>query len=608
MTPHGSSTVDVPFVRLQSIGAQVSGLHLVIIALSLIMTLGAWQFSRYQIETRTSARFEQTRDRVVDLLRNGMLKYEDALWAGVSAVESHGGDMSLEQWRDFARTLRIDVKYPGINGIGIIHFLDQADLPRYLARRNAERPGFAIYPDHPHDLKMPISFIVPETANKEAIGLDVAHEINRRTAALASRDLGKAQITGPITLVQDAGHTPGFLFYAPFYADVTAASPATREKRSAGAVYAPFVVSKLMNGLLAKERRNVHFSITDAETVIYDEHEADDALTDPDPMYAEQVMLELYGRNWMIDMRTNLAFRANSSYAQPWVILVGGLVIEALIIALIILMSRANIRAVDYANTVTAALKKESHKLAKRNEEMQQFTYIASHDLKTPIRGIAGLTEILREDLEPYLSDPDADPEIRKNLDRIEERANRMGELTRGIIDFARSGEAEPVNVPLPLAKTIEDMRIDFGLQNDALVLSSEVNAVHHDSFGLHRVLENLVSNAIKHHDNLKPMRVEVMVRRRDNRLEFTVRDNGPGIDPQYHQRIFEVFQTLRLNDEVESTGIGLAIVKKIVERHGGKVSLVSAPSDGATFRFDWPDPSASELQPLKEGLGHAAA
>lgn len=579
-----------------------------IIALSMVMTLGAWQFSKYQIETRTQARFEQKRDSIVGLLRNGMQKYEDALWAGVSAVESHGGDMSLEQWRIFAGTLRIDRKYPGINGIGIIHFVERDDLQGYLAQRRAERPGFAVYPDHPHDLMMPISFIVPEIANKEAIGLDVAHEVNRRSAALASRHLGTAQITGPITLVQDAGHTPGFLFYAPFNFGVSPFSPTSRQIGSAGAVYAPFVVRKLMDGLLAKEYRNVRFSITDAGTTIYSEHDAGDPMADPDPMYTEQVSLSLYGREWMIDMRTNLAFRANSSYAQPWVILLGGLMIEALIIALIVLMSRANIHAVEYARSVTAALKQESHKLAKRTEEMQQFTYIASHDLKTPIRGIAGLTEMLRDDLGPYFADPQANPAVRKNLDRIEERANRMGELTRGIIDFSRSGETELINAPLPLAKTIDDMRTDFGLPEGALVLTSDVKAASHDSFGLHRVLENLVGNAIKHHDGLSRLRIDVIVKERDGTLEFTVQDNGPGIDPQYHKRIFEVFQTLRLGEEPESTGIGLAIVKKIVERHGGSVSLVSALSDGAAFRFDWPHPPVSELELSQEGLGNAAA
>ncbi len=594
--------------RLQTIGARVSGLHIVIIALSLIMTLGAWQFSRYQIETRTLARFEHTRDSVIDLLHNGMHKYEDALWAGVSAVESHGGDMTLEEWRAFAETLQIDVKYPGINGIGIIHFVDRDDLPTYLAQRRAERPEFTIYPQHPHQLMMPISFIVPERTNKEAIGLDVAHENNRRSAGLASRDSGRARITGPITLVQDSGHTPGFLFYAPFQASTTQAAEIADRPQPAGAVYAPFVVRNLMDGLLAKERRDVHFSITDAGATIYDEHLTSDALSDPDPLYAEQITLSLYGRDWVIDMRTTLAFRANNSFAQPWVILFGGLVIEGLIITLIVTMSQANTRAVAYANNVTEALQEESRKLAKRTEEMEQFAYIASHDLRTPIRGIAGLTEILRDDLEPYFSDPSANPTIRQNLDRIEERAIRMNELTRGIIDLSRSGEAELINTALPLDKKIEDIRTDFGLTEEALVLTSDVREVRYDNFGLRRVLENLVGNAIKHHDNLRPLRIDLIVQKQNDRLEFTVLDNGPGIDPRYHRRIFDVFQTLRHAEDSESTGIGLAIVKKIVEQHGGQVSLVSAPGEGAVFRFDWPHPPAADIHPQKQGFGHAAA
>ena len=100
-------------------------LHLLVIALSLAMTIGAWQFSKAQIETRTAARFAEARDHVVALIRDRMRQYEDALWSGASAMDSHGGSMDLGQWRDFAASLRIGSRYPGINGIGVIHVVDR---------------------------------------------------------------------------------------------------------------------------------------------------------------------------------------------------------------------------------------------------------------------------------------------------------------------------------------------------------------------------------------------------------------------------------------------------------------------------------------------------
>jgi signal transduction histidine kinase len=102
-------------------------------------------------------------------------------------------------------------------------------------------------------------------------------------------------------------------------------------------------------------------------------------------------------------------------------------------------------------------------------------------------------------------------------------------------------------------------------------------------------VLENLVGNAIKYHDGLHPLRIAVSVRSSEDRLHFDIADNGPGIDPKFHTRIFDVFQTLRRANAPESTGIGLAIVKKLVELHGGRIAVTSEPGAGATFSFDWP-------------------
>jgi CHASE1-domain containing sensor protein len=189
---------------------------MIVVGLSLTLTLAAWQFSKYQVETRVGLRFEASRNRALGLIVDRMQKYEDALWAGVAAIESHGGDMSYEDFHIFAQTLRIDEKYPGINGIGIIHFHTSETLASYLATQRHERPQFRIFPEHEQPVYMPITFVEPEDINAAAIGLDVAHELYRRTAALKSRDTGAAQITGPIVLVQDADSTAGFLFYAPF--------------------------------------------------------------------------------------------------------------------------------------------------------------------------------------------------------------------------------------------------------------------------------------------------------------------------------------------------------------------------------------------------------
>lgn len=577
-------------------GTGLSLFHVLVIVLSLIMTICAWQFSKYQIETRTEARFEIARDQVLGLITARMQKYEDILWAGAATVESHGGDISYGAWRSYANTLQIGEKYPGISGIGVTHFLDRETTPGYLATRRAERPDFRIHPEHAQTDHIPISFIEPEAPNAAAVGLDLAFETNRRTAALASRDSGEARITGPIVLVQDAGATPGFLFYTPFYRGGTPATVDERRERIVGTVYAPFVTRKLMEGLLAKELREVRFSITDDGETIYDEHSVDDPLNDPDPMFTEQVLLNLYGRTWTLDMRTNLAFHTANTFAQPTFILMGGLVIEGLIIALLLLMARANQRSIAYADKVTVALKHESEmltdanrKLFVNNEELEQFAYVTSHDLKTPIRGIGGLAEMMEDDLEDYFASPDANPDVAQNLGRIRERVRRMNELTNGIMEFSRIGRHAESEAPVDLSSVIDALRSDFGVTPDQLKMVGTVAPVGIDTFSFRRIIENLVSNAVKYHDGVRDLEIVVSAQVSAGRLHVSVTDNGPGIDSKYHGKIFEMFQTLRVGNAPESTGIGLAIVKKSIERHGGRIVVTSSPGQGATFGFDWP-------------------
>ena len=582
-------------------GGRITFVHVGVVFLSLMLTWGAWQFSVHQIDTRTQLRFEASRDRALGLITDRMTRYEDALWAGVAAVESHQNDMSYDNWHTFAAHLRIDQRYPGINGIGVIHFHDSEALAEHITEQRRTRPEFSVFPPHDGPLFMPITYIEPEDINAAAVGLDVAHELNRRTAALASRDTGTAQVSGPIVLVQDAGKTPGFLFYAPFYRDGPRADVAQRRENILGAVYAPFVVHKLMDGLLAKELRHVRFSIRDDDQVIYDEHSAEDPSIDPNPMFVETVALDFYGRVWTVDVRTDLAFRSENTNGQPTIILVAGLMIEALIIALLILMSRANARAVTYADEVTIALRQERTKLLATNEqlsttndELERFAYVASHDLRTPVRGINGLAEMIEEDLEDYFASASANPEVQENLGKIKDRVLRMEALTTGIMELSQVDSRVEDEDALELDQVIGDLATDFEISADQLRLTGNTNLVHADPKNFRSVLENLIGNAIKYHSGTNTLDIEVCVEDMPDRIEAYVRDNGPGIDPKFHRRIFDVFQTLRLDPEHEGTGIGLAIVKKAVERHGGTVSVHSVLGEGATFRFDWPLASRS--------------
>ena len=242
--------------------------HWAVVLLSLGLTALAWHLSREQVDQKAADRFDQAADQVLELVAERMRKYEVGLWAGVAAIQTHGGDIDRKSWKTFADSLRIDVEYPGINGIGVIYNVLPAMLDSYLDDQRRLLPDYRIHPSHDQIDFLPITYIEPEGKNTAAIGLDIAHETNRYSAALTARDRGTAQITSPIVLVQDAEKAPGFLFYAPFYAGGDPGSLDQRRARFAGLVYAPFVFHKLIEGLLDKDKRQIRIKVRDETDVL----------------------------------------------------------------------------------------------------------------------------------------------------------------------------------------------------------------------------------------------------------------------------------------------------------------------------------------------------
>jgi signal transduction histidine kinase len=244
----------------------------------------------------------------------------------------------------------------------------------------------------------------------------------------------------------------------------------------------------------------------------------------------------------------------------------------------------ANVRAEGAIRSQQAAL----GRLRRTNTELDQFAYVASHDLKAPLRGIANLAAWVEEDLGSALT-----PAAREHLGLLRGRVNRMEALIDGILQYSRAGRvetaAEPVDVGALIHESIEllapapEVVIDVAPNMPTLVT---------ERVPLQQVFMNLIGNAIKHSRRGDPHVTVGVVRTDGEAPDFSVTDNGPGIAREYHERIFAIFQTLEARDKVEGTGIGLSVVKKIVEGRGGHVAVESAPGRGATFRFTWPEPT----------------
>ena len=497
--------------------------------------------------------------------------------------------MTLLEWRTFAASLHIETKYPGINGIGIIHRVAPEDLVNHVEDQQVLRPDYRVHPEHLGIDHFPIVFIEPEGPNAKAIGLDMAHETSRYAAARRARDTGAAQFTAPIVLVQDEGHTPGFLFYVPYYVGRGHASLEDRRANFVGMVYAPFVVEELMAGTLEKEKRRVGITIADDNDTIYDENVPVEDDFDDDPLYAETIELHLYGRTWVFTIQSTRSFRASTASIQPTIILFGGITIDILLLTMFVMLSRASRRTLSFADRTTSELRRKAKALAKSNAELESFAYIASHDLKTPLRGITDLAAYLEEDLKPYTAAPGCNPDVPRNLQRIHQQTNRMEKLIRGIMDYSGVGAHEGSVEEVHVVELLQSIRSQLQLRESQIVVQGTIPLLYTYRVRFEQVMTNLVSNAFKYNPDRENANVTVSCKARGGFHEFSVTDNGPGIDPKFHSRIFEVFQTLQSKDEIEGSGVGLSIVKKSVEALGGTVRITSALGQGTTFHFEWP-------------------
>lgn len=231
---------------------------------------------------------------------------------------------------------------------------------------------------------------------------------------------------------------------------------------------------------------------------------------------------------------------------------------------------------------MTTILAQTTAILEKRNSELDQFAYIVSHDLKAPLRAVANLCQWIEDDIEPHLN-----KETRHQMHLMRNRVQRMEALINGLLQYSRIGRKQTELEIVDVAELLIQIIDSLGLPSNTITIMPGMPKLPTECLLLEQVFTNLINNAIKHNKGDNPQ-VIVSAKEQPNLYEFTITDNGQGIAPEFHDKIFMIFQTLGNSDNLENTGIGLAIVKKIVEDRGGTISLESQLGQGATFRFTW--------------------
>ena len=222
--------------------------------------------------------------------------------------------------------------------------------------------------------------------------------------------------------------------------------------------------------------------------------------------------------------------------------------------------------------------------LTRSNEELDKFAYIASHDLKSPLRGIAQVVSWVEDDLKDTISD-----ETSGHLKLIKNRIERLERLLNDLLDYSRVGRlhGDFKNIA-PEEFILEIFQLSNPPAEFKCVINTDIQTIETLHVPLALIIRNLVSNAIKHHDRKDGM-LNITVKDQSEFIEFIIKDDGPGIDPKYHEKVFEVFQTLNARDKVEGSGIGLSIIRKLVNNYQATLNLDSDGLNGSTFILHWP-------------------
>ena len=245
-------------------------------------------------------------------------------------------------------------------------------------------------------------------------------------------------------------------------------------------------------------------------------------------------------------------------------------------------------------NGMTERLR-QSHRLVEErtaqleaaNADLEAFSYSVSHDLRAPLRAIDGFAAILREDYAPRL-----DAEGVRLLGVVSDNAVRMGHLIDDILAFSRAGRADLRYTELDMQALVQEVWTGLAPQRAGRAVElrvAELPPAWGDPGAIRQVWQNLLGNALKFSLRRDPALIEVRGRREAGETSYSVTDNGAGFDPAYTGKLFGLFQRLHGMDEFEGTGVGLAIVKRFVEKHGGRVAGVGRPDAGATFSFSLP-------------------
>lgn len=350
------------------------------------------------------------------------------------------------------------------------------------------------------------------------------------------------------------------------------------------------MLDKDMNYLAASDRWCSQYSLGEEENIIGRNHYKLFPEVKQMPDWLEMHEKGLEGEYFQNDEEVFIQKDGTTHYLRrtvgPWYLSddeIGGLLIYTEDISDIV---RAREQAASRKKKLEARVKERTRKLEQSNSDLEAFSYSVSHDLRTPLRAITGFSQILLEDHTDELGE-----EGRRLLNIVIDNTEKMANLIDDILAFSRVSRAELVKTEVDMKRLFKDasqtvLESNPEMKEKVNLKVQELPKVEGDMSLLKQVAVNLVSNAIKYSSKEETVRVEVGYQNREQQTTYYVHDNGVGFDMKYSDKLFGVFERLHSSAEFEGTGVGLSLVHRIIDRHGGKIWADSKKGEGATFFF----------------------
>ncbi len=598
----------------------IKGVHWLVVSVSLIATIIAWQVSLSGLNERIQISFDRKTDNAIHLFKSQMNRYADMLRLGDGLISTNK-DISNDQWLRFTERVGLEERFPAIGGIGVVYRVELDALDEFVEKQRKNKSDFSIKPllelntDQGRQYILPLSLMSPRSLADKTLGLNIRREARRNEAIKRSVETGTIQITAPI--LPEVISDPGFAMIAPIFKTTKPETVALRQSEFIGAVVAAVSTRNLATGILDSGFRQVAMQVSDNNEIIYDELRLENNDLDADPLVTGSRTLALFGRNWHFDIHSNKSFRMSQSTNTPTLVLVGGLTIDTLLLLLFMHMSRAHQQATAYGKTISLMYEKQSvdlrtsyETLEDRNKQLESYSYVVSHDLKAPLRGIWYLATCLQEDIDDHQPATTLPSSITSYAQRIKKQVTLAQGLIQGVLQYSGLGTDDKPIKTVNVVELLHSLRVMLAMDETQLHLLGEFPTFQTYETQLTQVFMNLIGNAYKYHPDptLAVVTIGVEESASQDYYRFTVADNGPGIDQAYHKKIFEPFTTLQPKDHSMSSGMGLAIVKKVLALNGGNIEVASEEGKGTQFTFDWPSTVIKEISDTEPALLPKAA